>query len=94
MFSAAMPNLRTASSLVEIATKCLAMAAGSLAWPINQSRAECALVMVSCVVKVFDATVNSVVAGCSERSVSARCVPSTFDTKWTRGPSRAYGARA
>ena len=53
----------------------------SLARARNHSRAECALAMVSCVVNVFDATVNSVVAGCSGRSVSARCVPSTFDTK-------------
>ena len=85
---------RTSLSLVEIATKCFATAASSLARARNHSRADRALVIVSCVVKVFDATVNSVVAGCSVRSVSARCAPSTFDTKCVRGPSCVYGVSA
>ena len=45
------------------------------------------MVIDSSVVKVFDATMTSVVAGSSPRSVSARCAPSTFETKCTRGPS-------
>jgi len=38
------------------------------------------LVIVSSVVKVFDATITSVVAGSSPSSVSARCAPSIFET--------------
>ena len=94
MFSGAMPNFLTSASFVEMATKCLAIAASSFARARNHSRAERALVIVSWVVKVFDAIVNSVVAGCSERSVSARCAPSTFDTKCVRGPSCVYGVSA
>ena len=52
----------------------------------NHSRAVCALVSVSCVVKVFDATMNSVVSGLRIFSVSAICVPSTLETKCTRSP--------
>ena len=84
----------TSASLVEIATKCFAIAASSLARARNHSRAERALAIVSCVVNVFDATVKSVVAGWSDRSVSARCAPSTFDTKCVRGPSCVYGVSA
>ena len=76
----------TSRSLVEMATKCFAMAASSFARARNHSRADRALAMVSCVVNVFDAIVNSVVAGCSGRSVSARWAPSTFETKCVRGP--------
>ncbi len=66
MFSGAMPNAFTSASLVEMATKCFAIAASSFARARNHSRAERALVIVSCVVKVFDATVKSVVAGWSD----------------------------
>ena len=45
------------------------------------ARASRALVIVSCVVKVLEATMNSVRSGSSPRSVSARCVPSTLETK-------------
>jgi hypothetical protein len=44
-------------------------------------RADFAFVSVSCVVNVFEATMKSVVAGSRRFTVSARCVPSTFDTK-------------
>ena len=94
MFSGAMPNFFASASLVEMATKCFAIAASSCARARNHSRAERALAIVSCVVKVFDATVKSVVAGWSDRSVSARCAPSTFDTKCVRGPSCVYGVSA
>ncbi|MNT82385.1 hypothetical protein D3C72_2221070 [compost metagenome] len=47
----------------------------------NQSRALWALVMVSWVVKVLDATRNRVVSGFSGLSVSAIWVPSTLETK-------------
>ena len=39
------------------------------------------------VVKVFKATMTSVVVGSSFASVSAICAPSTFETKCVRGPS-------
>ena len=38
---------------------------------------------VSCVVTVFDATINSVSAGFNPRTCSAKCVPSTLDTNRT-----------
>ena len=49
--------------------------------PSSQSRALCALVMVSSVVKVFDETMNSVSAASRSRVASTKSVPSTFDTK-------------
>ena len=55
------PNSATALALVESATKCLATCASSFAAFKNQVRAESAMVMVSCVVKVLDATINKVV---------------------------------
>ena len=59
-----MPNLLTASVLVDMAAKCLAMAASSLAAGQEPAaRAEWALVMVSWVVKVLEATRNRVVSG-------------------------------
>ena len=52
----------------------------------NHSLAVCAFVRVSCVVNVFDAIMKSVVSGFRCFSVSAICVPSTFDTKCTGDP--------
>ncbi len=52
-----------------------------------QRRAVSAFVIVSIVVKVFDATMTSVVEGSRPRSVSWIWAPSTFETKWQRGPS-------
>ena len=46
----------------------------------DQSRAVCALVIVSSVVKVFDETMNSVSAGSRSRVASAKSVPSMLDT--------------
>ena len=82
-----MPNLRTSASLVETATKCLATAAlspPSLA--SSQSRAELALVIVSWVVKVLDATMNSVRSGSRPLRVWARCALSTLETKCALKP--------
>ena len=47
----------------------------------SQSRAVCALVMVSSVVKVFEETMNSVSAGSRSLTASAKSVPSTLETK-------------
>ena len=64
-----MPNSRTFSRLVETAAKWSPTAASPSA-AASHARAERALVMVSCVVKVFDETMNSVRAASSPRSVS------------------------
>jgi hypothetical protein len=89
-----MPNAETALALVESAAKCSATCFGSPARSRNHERAVSALVMVSWVVKVFDATRNSVVPGFTFFSVSAMCVPSTLDTKWEVMPGSLYGRRA
>ena len=57
-------------------------------------RAVFALVMVSMVVKVFDAMMNSVVAGFSRSSTEASAAPSTLETKCSRGRAFEYGASA
>ena len=49
---------------------------------------------VSCVVNVLLATMNSAVSGFSFRSVSAMCVPSTLETKWTCRSRLPYGLSA
>ncbi len=87
MFFVSMPKRATSAALVERATKCLATADSSPAAFRNHSFAVWAFVRVSCVVKVFEATTNSVVSGRRVFKVSTTCVPSTFETKWTRGPS-------
>ena len=53
----------------------------------NHSRAVWALVMVSWVVKVLEATMKRVVSGFTRRRASAIWVPSTFETKCTSIPS-------
>jgi hypothetical protein len=67
--------------LVETATKCLATAARRRPARQRQSRAVCALVIVSSVVKVFEEMMNSVSAGSRSRTASAKSVPSTLETK-------------
>ena len=82
MLSVSMPNFATSLALVETATKCLAMAGSSPFMPASsQPRADCALVIVSSVVKVLEETMNSVSAGSRSRTASAKSVPSTLDTK-------------
>ena len=89
----AIPNSATAARFADAATKCRATAASSPRASRSQRRAARAFVIVSTVVKVFEATTNSVRAGSSPCSVESRCAPSTLETKWTRGPS-ACGASA
>ena len=82
MLSVSMPNFATSSALVETATKCLATAASSPPRPASDhSRAVCALVIVSSVVKVFEEMTNSVSSGSRSRVHSAKSVPSTLETK-------------
>ena len=68
MLSVSMPKSATFSALVDSATKCLATASSSAASSASsQFRAEVALVIVSMVVNVLDATMNSVSAGSRSR---------------------------
>ena len=83
MFLVSMPKAETAAALVERAAKCEAMAFGSSSLDSSQALADAALVMVSCVVKVLEATRKSVVSAGHCSSVSAMCEPSTFETKST-----------
>ena len=83
MFSTSIPKAPTAAALVERAAKWRATAAGSLSLARSQSLAVCALVIVSCVVNVFDATRKSVVSASTLRSTSAMWLASTFETKWS-----------
>ena len=59
----------------------------------SQRRAARAFAIVSRVVKVLDATMNSVRAGSSPARTEVRCAPSRLETKCTRGPP-ACGASA
>ena len=81
MLAVSMPNSDTFAALVETATKCLTTAL--ISWPkacSSQSRALWALVIVSCVVKVFDETMKSVSAGSRPDTASTKSVPSMLET--------------
>jgi hypothetical protein len=71
-------ELRAALTFDETAAMCRP---GSSTAPASQSRALRALVMVSSVVNVFEATMTRVRAGSRLRVTSARCAPSTLETK-------------
>ena len=57
--------------------------------PAIHSRAACAFASVSCVVKVFEETMNRVVAGSAIAITSEIWQPSTFETKTMRGAPSA-----
>src|ERR1700690_1396994 len=78
IFERAIPNFTTSVSFVDNATKCLAICAGSKADFKNHPRAEWGLVMVSCVVNVFEAIRKRVSSGFIFLSVSTICVASTL----------------
>jgi len=92
-----MPKSATLSSAVETATKCFAMAS---AWAASEpsmapaflsassshQRAILALVMVSSVVNVLDATMNSVVSGSRSTVFSYTSVGSMLEMKRHRSP--------
>ncbi len=64
MLSVSIPKSATFPEFVDSATKCLATASSAPPRPArSQERAEVAFVIVSIVVNVFDATMNSVSAG-------------------------------
>ncbi len=79
-----MPKAAVLSAAVDTAANC---AAGLATCAAIQRRTVSALVIVSMVVKVFDATITSVVSEFSPASMSWTCAPSTLETKWQRGPS-------
>ena len=81
MLSVSMPKSVTRSAFVETATKCFATAASSPSAASAHSRADAALVIVSSVVNVFDAMMNSVSAGSRSRVASTMSVESTLETK-------------
>ena len=74
-----MPQARAASTLQVRAVKWRATSLPP--WARNQASAERALVMVSWVVKVLDATRNRVRPGCTWRSTRCSSWPSMFETK-------------
>ncbi len=80
MFAVSIPKSATFPAFVDRATKCRATAASSLSASSSQVRADVALVTVSIVVNVFDATTNSVSSGSRSRIASCRSAPSTLDT--------------
>jgi hypothetical protein len=89
MFVGSMPNSTTFAVLVDRATKCLATARASPRPWSSQARALVALVMVSSVVNVLEATMKRVSDGSRSRVASTRSVASTFETK-----RKLHGARA
>ena len=82
MLSVSIPKAATASAFVETATKCRAIADSSPPSAAStQARAVRAFVIVSSVVNVLEATMNSVSSASRSRVASAKSVPSTLDTK-------------
>ncbi|CKO48364.1 Uncharacterised protein [Mycobacterium tuberculosis] len=88
MLSVLMPKSSTRRLLVDTATKCRDTAASPSA-SVSQRRAAVALVNVSSVENVFDATMKSVVAGSRSASVAIRSAGSTLDTKRAEMPASA-----
>ncbi len=94
-----MPKAAAASVLVVSAQKCLEIDSAALRSSLppcarNQSRAECALTMVSRVVKDLDATRNKVLSGRVCASTWPSSCPSTFETKWKRLPAMRQSSSA
>ena len=74
-----MPHSAALATLAVSATKCRATSCPP--WAANQSSAERALAMVSSVVKVLEATMNSVLSGRTACSTLASSWPSMLETK-------------
>ena len=82
MLAVSMPNLETSFGVGGEGDEVLGDGGfGAPELARNQSRAECALVMVSSVVKVLEATMKRVSSGSRSRVASAKSVPSTLETK-------------
>ncbi len=95
MFAVSMPNADTSFAAVDTATKCFATASLPAPSPLSShSRAVAALVIVSSVVKVLLATMNSVSAGSQSRVFSKKSLASTLETNRQRMPWSAKSASA
>ena len=81
MFAGSIPNFRTSDSAVDTATKCLATARSSPSARRHHARAVRALVSVSIVVNVLEATTNNVSAGSRPPVAATKSAPSTLETK-------------
>ncbi|CNG96815.1 Uncharacterised protein [Mycobacterium tuberculosis] len=88
MLAVSMPKSSTRRLLVETATKCLATAA-SPSTSVSQRRAAVALVSVSSVENVLDATMKSVVAGSKSANLAIRSAGSTLETNRAEIPASA-----
>ena len=97
MFAVSMPNLATPSALVESATKWRAMPSSAPIAASVHRRAAAAFVIVSSVVNVLEAMMNSVSCGSRPWVALAKSAPSTLATKRTvrsriaERPQRAIG---
>mmetsp|Transcript_9781 Transcript_9781/g.20303 ORF Transcript_9781/g.20303 Transcript_9781/m.20303 type:complete len:236 (-) Transcript_9781:235-942(-) len=95
MLVVSIPNLETPAAFVERAAKCFATEDSS---PSNALRMKAlavpALVIVSWVVKVFEAIKNRVVSGSTDLRISLMWVPSTFEQKCILRSRFEYGLRA
>jgi hypothetical protein len=87
-----MPSARAASTLVVRPMKWRATSCPPCC--ANQAIAECALVMVSAVVKVLEATRNTVLSARKPRSTACSSWPSTLETKCRRLPGARYASSA
>ena len=94
MLAVSIPNADTFSAFVDTATKWSATASSPSA-STSQARAVRALVRVSIVPKVLEATMNSVDAGSAPASTPAMSAPSMLDTndERIRGWANAFSAR-
>src|SRR5687768_12808101 len=81
MFFFSIPNLTTSFSFVLSATKCFAICDSFFACSRNQSLAVYALVIVSWVVKDFEAMRKRVLSGFTFFNVSVIWLASIFETK-------------
>ncbi|SKS85324.1 Uncharacterised protein [Mycobacteroides abscessus subsp. abscessus] len=88
MLVVSIPNSETSLALVETATKCLDTASSPRA-ATSQRRAAVALVSVSSVENVLEATMKSVVAGSRSASVATRSAGSTLETNRAEIPASA-----
>ena len=94
MFLVSIPNPATPSAFVLTATKCFATSSWLPPLFKNQFFALLAFCMVSCVVKVLEAIMNSVVSASTFFSTSCKSAPSTLATKWKFSSSVTNGFNA
>mmetsp|Transcript_24913 Transcript_24913/g.53072 ORF Transcript_24913/g.53072 Transcript_24913/m.53072 type:complete len:249 (+) Transcript_24913:870-1616(+) len=95
MLSVSIPNFETPAPFVERAAKCLATEDSSPSKAFKtKALALPALVMVSCVVNVFEAIKKRVVSGSTHFRISLMCVPSMLEQKCMFRSRFEYGLSA